>query len=56
MLVPGLRPRSHVVDVHLENFSGLEEAGWQHGDVLAGGALEPSAPARKHVVSDVAFE
>ena len=26
-----------------------------HGDALAGGPLESSAPARKHVVSDVAF-
>ena len=40
------------MDVHLENFSGLEEAGWQHGDALADGPLEPG----KHVVSDVAFE
>ena len=48
MFVPSFQPRSHVVDVHLENFPGLEEAGW--------GPLEPSAPAKKHVVSDVALE
>ena len=53
MFVPSFRPRSHVVDVHLENFPGLEEAGLQHGDALAGGPLERSAAARKHVVSDV---
>ena len=56
MFVPSLRPRSHVVDAHFKNFPGFEEASWQHGNTLAGGPLEPSAPARKHVVSDVAFE
>ena len=56
MFVPGFRSRSHVVDVHLDNFPGLEEVGWQHDDALAGGPLEALAPARKYVVSDVAFE
>ena len=56
MFVPNFRPRSHAVDVHLKNFPGLEEAGWRHRDALASGPLEPSAPARKHVVPDVAFE
>ena len=28
MFVPSFQPRSHVVDVHLENFPELEEAGW----------------------------
>ena len=56
MFVPSFKPRSHVVDVHFENFPGLKEASWQHGDTLAVGPLEPSAPARKYVISDVAFE
>ena len=44
------------MDVHLEDFPGLKEAGWQHGDALDVGPFEPSAPARNHVVSGVAFE
>ena len=34
----------------------MEEAGWQHGNALASGPLEPSAPVRKHVVPVVTFE
>ena len=56
MFAPSFRSRSHVVDAYSENFPGLEEVNWQDGDTLADGPLEPSAPARKHVASDVAFE